>query len=97
MTTRHGKLEQGRVNMGLDSASSDAESKVRLQLGGLGRKHTQRLHHVHHARVTDKLKKDSARELDARRFLFRCSTHDAWTDGKQGRAWEQGPRQSAVS
>jgi hypothetical protein len=40
MTTRHGKLEQGRVNMGLDSASSDAESKARLRLGGLGHKHT---------------------------------------------------------
>jgi hypothetical protein len=30
------------------------------------------------------LEKDSARELDAHGFLFRCSTHDAWTDGKQG-------------
>lgn len=30
------------------------------------------------------LEKDSARELDTHKFLFRCSTHDAWTDGKQG-------------
>jgi hypothetical protein len=41
--------------------------------------------------------KDSERELDVRRFLFRCSTHDAWTGSKQGRVWEQGPRQSAAS
>jgi hypothetical protein len=27
--------------------------------------------------VAGELKKDSARELDARRFLFRCSMHDA--------------------
>jgi hypothetical protein len=32
------------------------------------------------------LEKDSARELDVHGFLFRCSTHDVWTDGKQGRA-----------
>jgi hypothetical protein len=32
-----------------------------------------------------KLEKDSARELDVHGFLFRYSTHDAWTDGKQGR------------
>jgi hypothetical protein len=39
--------------LGKDSASSDARSKARLRPGGLGHKHTQRLHRVHHARVTD--------------------------------------------
>jgi hypothetical protein len=82
----HDKLKQRRDNMGLDPTNSDAESKARLRPGGLGHKHTQRLHQVHYARVTTKLKKNSARELDAHRFLFCCSTHDAWTDGKQGRA-----------
>jgi hypothetical protein len=86
MMAWHDKLKQRRDNMGLDPTNSDAESKARLRPGGLGHKHTQRLHQVHYARVTIKLKKNSARELDAHRFLFCCSTHDAWTDGKQGRA-----------
>jgi hypothetical protein len=42
MTARHDKLKQGRGNMGLDSASSDVESKARLWPGELGHKHTQR-------------------------------------------------------
>jgi hypothetical protein len=52
MTTRHGKLEQRRVNIGLDSASSDAESKMRLRPGGLEHMHTQ-CFTVPNARVTD--------------------------------------------
>jgi hypothetical protein len=54
MDVRHDKLKQGRGNLGLDLANSDAESKARLRPSGLGHKHTQRFT-VSSARITDSM------------------------------------------
>jgi hypothetical protein len=54
MMARHDKLKQGRGNMGLNPANSDAESKARLRSGGLGHKYTQRFT-VSNARVSDSM------------------------------------------
>jgi hypothetical protein len=67
------------ATMGKDSVSSDARSKARSRPGGLGHKHTQRLHRVHYARVTDSMSRSTRKQLTERLYHVptSCVSHVA--------------------
>lgn len=88
--------------LGKDSTSSNVRSKASLQPDGLGHKHTQRLHSVHHASVTDSMSHSTCKQLAERsregtiavRRPVLCSAAQHGRGPVQGRAVEAMPTAS---